>query len=124
MRLVCPCSTMAQMIVHGVFDRFPELRFLLRRDQRRSFPAQMYYMDRDYLEYNSWFQLDLPKLPSEYMREHALLRHGPGAAGGRDGAGDAATGCRCDHFWWGAATTSPLGLEHSPAVSRIHPRDA
>ena len=28
-------------------------------------------MDRDYLEYNSWFQLKLPMMPSEYMREHA-----------------------------------------------------
>ena len=32
----------------------------------------MYYMDRDYLEYNSWFQLELPKMPSQYMRDHGL----------------------------------------------------
>ena len=67
-----PCSTMAQLIVHGVFDRFPELRFYFAEINAARFAAQMYYMDRDYLEYNSWFQLDLPKLPSEYMREHGL----------------------------------------------------
>ena len=29
-------------------------------------------MDRDYLEYNSWFQLELPQMPSEYMSERGL----------------------------------------------------
>ena len=60
------------MIVHGVFDRIPELRFYFAEINAALFPAQIYYMDRDYLEYNTWFQLELPKLPSEYMREHAL----------------------------------------------------
>ena len=63
---------MAQMIVHGVFDRIPELRFYFAEINAALFPAHLYYMDRDYLEYNSWFQLELPKMPSEYMRTHAL----------------------------------------------------
>jgi predicted TIM-barrel fold metal-dependent hydrolase len=67
-----PCSTMAQLIVHGVFDRIPELRFYFAEINAALLPAQIYYMDRDYLEYNTWFQLELPKLPSEYMRRHAL----------------------------------------------------
>ena len=62
---------MAQMIVHGVFDRIPELRFYFAEINAALFPAQLYYMDRDYLEYNSWFQLELPRMPSEYMRTHA-----------------------------------------------------
>lgn len=67
-----PSNTMAQMIVHGVFDRFPELRFYFAEINAALIPAHLYYMDRDYLEYNSWFQLELKKMPSEYMRDHGL----------------------------------------------------
>ena len=67
-----PHTTMAQMIVHGVFERFPTLRFYFAEINAAIFPAALYYMDRDYLEYNSWFQLELPQLPSEYMRTHGL----------------------------------------------------
>ena len=67
-----PAPTMAQLIVHGVFDRIPELKFYFAEINAALFPATLFYMDRDYLEYNSWFQLELPRLPSEYMREHAL----------------------------------------------------
>ena len=67
-----PCDTMAQLIVHGVFDRIPELRFYFAEINAAIFPASLYYMDRDYLEYNDWFQLELPMMPSEYMRKHAL----------------------------------------------------
>jgi predicted TIM-barrel fold metal-dependent hydrolase len=66
-----PAGTMAQMIVHGVFDRIPELRFYFAEINAALFPATLYYMDRDYLEYNSWFQLELPQMPSEYMKKHA-----------------------------------------------------
>ena len=59
---------MAQLIVHGMFDRFPELRFYFAEINAAIFPASLYYMDRDYLEYNSWFQLELPKMPSQYMQ--------------------------------------------------------
>ena len=67
-----PAPTMAQLIVHGVFDRIPELKFYFAEINAALFPATLYYMDRDYLEYNSWFQLELPQMPSEYMRKHAL----------------------------------------------------
>jgi predicted TIM-barrel fold metal-dependent hydrolase len=66
-----PAGTMAQMITHGVFDRIPELRFYFAEINAALFPAMLYYMDRDYLENNDWFQLELPQLPSEYMRKHA-----------------------------------------------------
>jgi predicted TIM-barrel fold metal-dependent hydrolase len=66
-----PCDTMAQLIVHGVFERIPELRFYFAEINAAIFPASLYYMDRDYLEYNDWFQLELPQMPSEYMRKHA-----------------------------------------------------
>ena len=56
-----PSNSMAQMIVHGVFDRIPELRFYFAEINAAIFPASLYYMDRDYLEYNSWFRLELPR---------------------------------------------------------------
>ena len=67
-----PAPTMAQLIVHGTFERFPELKFYFAEINAAIFPASLYYMDRDYLEYNSWFQLELPQMPSQYMREHAI----------------------------------------------------
>ena len=63
---------MAQLIVDGTFERFPELKFYFAEINAAIFPAALYYMDRDYLEYNSWFQLELPKMPSEYMKDHGL----------------------------------------------------
>ncbi|HEU5308036.1 MAG TPA: amidohydrolase family protein [Acidimicrobiia bacterium] len=67
-----PAPTMAQLIVNGTFERFPELKFYFAEINAAIFPAALYYMDRDYLEYNSWFELELPKMPSQYMRDHAL----------------------------------------------------
>ena len=67
-----PATTMAQLIVNGTFERFPELKFYFAEINAAIFPASLYYMDRDYLEYNSWFQLELPKMPSQYMKDHAL----------------------------------------------------
>ena len=71
-RMAAPANTMAQLIVDGTFERFPELRFYFAEINAAIFPAALYYMDRDYLEYNSWFELELPKMPSQYMKDHAL----------------------------------------------------
>ena len=67
-----PANTMAQLIVDGTFERFPELKLYFAEINAAIFPAALYYMDRDYLEYNSWFQLELPKMPSQYMKDHGL----------------------------------------------------
>jgi predicted TIM-barrel fold metal-dependent hydrolase len=70
---VAPAYCMAQMIVDGVFERFPQLRFYFAEVNCASLPAMMHYMDRDYLGYNDWFQFDLPMLPSEYFKIHCLF---------------------------------------------------
>jgi uncharacterized protein len=46
-----PAATLAQMMVHGV----------------------LYYMDRNYHEFNDWFQVKLKKEPSEYVLDHCLF---------------------------------------------------
>jgi predicted TIM-barrel fold metal-dependent hydrolase len=65
-----PAFTLAQMIVGGVFDRLPELRFYFAESNCSLLPGMLYYLDRDYIAYNDWFQLSLKKMPSEYVIEH------------------------------------------------------
>jgi predicted TIM-barrel fold metal-dependent hydrolase len=68
-----PGYTLAQLIVSGVFDRMPELRLYFAEANCTYLPGMMYYMDRDYVEYNDWFQVSLEMLPSEYVKQHALF---------------------------------------------------
>ncbi len=70
---VAPAYTMAQMIVDGVFERFPTLRFYFAEINCAALPSMMFYMDRDYYGYNDWFQGKLPLPPSEYFRRHCLF---------------------------------------------------
>jgi predicted TIM-barrel fold metal-dependent hydrolase len=68
-----PAATLAQMIVHGVFDRFPELRFYFAEVNCAYIPGMLYYMDRNYHEFNDWFNVSLKKEPSEYILEHSMF---------------------------------------------------
>jgi predicted TIM-barrel fold metal-dependent hydrolase len=68
-----PAATLAQMIVHGVFDRFPELRFYFAEVNCAYIPGMLYYMDRNYHEFNDWFNVTLKKEPSEYILEHSMF---------------------------------------------------
>jgi predicted TIM-barrel fold metal-dependent hydrolase len=66
-----PAGTMAQLIINGTFDRIPELRLYFAEIDALKLPAMLYYMDRDFHEFNDWFQVDLKMEPSEYIRQHA-----------------------------------------------------
>ncbi len=68
-----PGYTLAQLIVGGVFDRFPGLRLYFAESNCSLLAGMLYYMDRDFTEYNDWFQVPLDKLPSEYIKEHCLF---------------------------------------------------
>jgi uncharacterized protein len=68
-----PGYTLAQLIVGGVFDRFPALRLYFAESNCTYLPGMLYYMDRDYQEYNDWFQVSLKMLPSQYIEQHALF---------------------------------------------------
>ena len=70
---MAPAATLAQLIVHGVFDRFPEIRFYFAELNCAYIPGMLYYMDRNYHEFNDWFQLDLKREPSEYILDHTLF---------------------------------------------------
>ena len=103
-----PHTTMAQMIVHGVFERFPELRFYFAEINAAIFPAAIYYMDRDYMEYNSWFQLELPKLPSQYMKDHALYGMVREPLAVKIGA-ELPDDMPLELFWWGSDFPHSVG---------------
>lgn len=68
-----PGYTLAQLIVDGVFDRFPELRIYFAESNCSLLAGMLYYMDRDFTEYNDWFQVSLDRLPSEYIVEHCYF---------------------------------------------------
>ncbi|MDE3205711.1 MAG: amidohydrolase [Acidobacteriota bacterium] len=68
-----PAYCLAQMIMAGVFDRFPEIRFYFAEINGAHLPAILYYMDRDFTCYNEWFQAELPRMPSEYIKTHCLF---------------------------------------------------
>jgi len=103
-----PAPTMAQMIVNGTFDRIPELRFYFAEINAAIFPASLYYMDRDYLEYNSWFQLELPRMPSEYMKAHGLYGMVREPLAVRVGA-ELPEDMPLDLFWWGSDFPHSVG---------------
>jgi len=103
-----PYQTMAQLIVNRTFERFPDLRFYFAEINAAIFPAALYYMDRDYLEYNSWFQLELPKMPSQYLRDHGLygmVREPLAVAMGRELPHE----MPLDLFWWGSDFPHSVG---------------
>src|SRR5689334_9109484 len=103
-----PATTMAQLIVNGTFERIPELRFYFAEINAAIFPASLYYMDRDYLEYNSWFQLALPKMPSQYMRDHAIygmVREPLAVRMGRE----LPVEMPLELFWWGSDFPHSVG---------------
>jgi uncharacterized protein len=103
-----PAPTMAQMIVNGTFDRIPELRFYFAEINAAIFPASLYYMDRDYLEYNSWFQLELPRMPSEYMKAHGLYGMVREPLAVRVGA-ELPEDMPLELFWWGSDFPHSVG---------------
>ena len=103
-----PAPTMAQLIVNGTFERFPELKFYFAEINTAIFPASLYYMDRDYLEYNSWFELELPKMPSQYMRDHGLygmVREPLAVRIGQELPND----MPLELFWWGSDFPHSVG---------------
>ena len=73
----CGAVEAAQLILAGVFDRFPKLRFYWAENNVGWIPYFYQQMDQTYKVNYSWAErlLGLPKLkrlPSEYLREHAL----------------------------------------------------
>jgi len=68
-----PAHCLAQLIADGVFDRFPEIQFYFAESNAAWLASALWHFDDTYHCYNSWFQRDLAKDPSDYIREHAYF---------------------------------------------------
>jgi predicted TIM-barrel fold metal-dependent hydrolase len=64
-----------QMVLHGVFDRFPELKIYFAENQIGWIPLFLQQLDRQYERSYHWAMRELgvkplKRLPSEYIKEH------------------------------------------------------
>ncbi len=65
--------TIGQLILHGVFDRFPSLKFYFAETQAGWLPYNLLRVDEVYLRWGHYWDVKLERMPSEYYREHIRL---------------------------------------------------
>ena len=65
-----PMMTVAQLIYHGVFDRFPELRLYFAETQASWLACALYQMDENAELYAHLLNWDGKPPPSEYIKKH------------------------------------------------------
>ncbi|WP_261566564.1 amidohydrolase family protein [Frankia gtarii] len=68
-----PTYTLAQAMVAGVFDRFPDLKLYFAETNASWLPIGLQQMDENYKLYEHTFVRRLQKLPSEYVRDHVYF---------------------------------------------------
>jgi predicted TIM-barrel fold metal-dependent hydrolase len=61
---------MLQLILSGVFDRFPEIRFYFAETNASWIPWTLYQLDNQYRRFKDNFGVSLARKPSEYILEH------------------------------------------------------
>ena len=62
-----------QLILSGVFDRFPSLQVYFAETQAGWLPHVMNWADEFYQRWYTYFDARLPRLPSEYIKEHMFF---------------------------------------------------
>jgi predicted TIM-barrel fold metal-dependent hydrolase len=65
-----PMYTMSQLIVAGVFDRFPELEFYFAEVNASWLPWGLFVFDDNYEIFKGPYKRTLPRKPSEYVLDH------------------------------------------------------
>ena len=60
----------AQLIAHGVLDRFPDIQFYLAETNASWLPHATWFMDDTYKQRRNWWNVTLKMLPSEYIKKH------------------------------------------------------
>ena len=65
-----PARTIGLMIAKGVFDRFPDLKFYFAEADAGWIPYHLESTDDWYLRWHYEHNVNLPKLPSQYWRDH------------------------------------------------------
>lgn len=64
---------MHQMIFGGVFERHPKLKLVLTEQPGDWFASTMRELDSAYLAHSAAFADQVPRMPSEYAREHVAI---------------------------------------------------
>jgi predicted TIM-barrel fold metal-dependent hydrolase len=65
-----PVFALIQLIVEGVFDRFPEIQFFFAEANAFWLPGALFVLDDNYALFKDWFDVKLARKPSEYILEH------------------------------------------------------
>lgn len=65
--------TCTQMILAGVFDRFPDLRIAIAECGASWVPTYAEQADTNYVRHRHWAGIDLPHPPSWYIQRHFLF---------------------------------------------------
>jgi predicted TIM-barrel fold metal-dependent hydrolase len=62
-----------ELLLSGVFDRFPTLQLYFAETQAGWLPHVMNWLDEYYQRWYHYYDTRLPRLPSEYIREHLFF---------------------------------------------------
>ena len=65
-----PVFTLIQLILSGVFDRFPEIRFYFAETNAFWLPGSLFILDDNYSIFRDSFGIKLQMKPSEYIARH------------------------------------------------------
>ena len=65
-----PTYTVRLMVTTGVFERFPKLKIYFAETNAGWIPYWFQSLDASYLRTRYWYKLNLPVMPSEYIRRH------------------------------------------------------
>ncbi len=65
--------TVAQMILGGVFDRFPDLKVYFAEAEVSWLAGWLQYIDEFYSRWAPFHGIELAKLPSDYVRDHTVF---------------------------------------------------
>lgn len=68
-----PAYTIGQLIVNGVFDRFPNLRVYFAETHAGWLPYTLMWVDEVYPRWNHFVGVEIKKMPSEYWRDNCLF---------------------------------------------------
>ena len=65
--------SISELIMSGVFDRFPNLQLYFAETQAGWLPHVMNWADEWYQRWYTYYDVRLPRLPSEYIRENLFF---------------------------------------------------
>ena len=68
-----PVYALIQLMIEGVFDRFPEIQFSFAETNAHWLPGILFTLDDNYSLFKEWFDVKLAMKPSEYILKHCYF---------------------------------------------------